>query len=244
MLRHVVFGAVSAIALTASANAADIFVPQGPVSYKDGPYVPATNWAGFYLGANVGAAWSDLTSTDVNGYFTAPGSKWSNATTGVAGGGQAGYNFQYGNIVFGPEIDFGGLGLSHTQDQRPGIISNTSHLGDGGYVDATGRLGYAVDRALFYVKGGYAYYDGKISYTNTGVPVTVSKAGVDGYTLGGGIEYKINPKWSVKGEYQYFDFGTTDLNPNATHTIKNDLAVNEVKVGVNYFVANVYEPLK
>ena len=28
-----------------------------------------------------------------------------------------------------------------------------------------------------------------------------------GWTLGGGVEYAVNPHWSVRGEYRYADFG-------------------------------------
>ncbi len=119
-----------------------------------------------------------------------------------------------------------------------------SRINDGFYLDATARLGYAAGPALFYVKGGYAYYDGQISYHTGNAATTVSVSGVDGYTLGGGIEYRFAPSWSVKAEYQYFDFGTTDLHPIAANTIKNDLTVDTFKVGVNYFLGRGYEPLK
>ncbi len=204
--------AVCALAVATQVNAADIYAGSG---LKDGPlYASAQTWAGFYLGANVGGAWGDLTSTDVNVFdaTVTAGGKWTNSTTGIAGGGQAGYNFQYGNVVFGPEIDFGGLGLSHSQDETPAVASHFSRLGDGFAFDATGRLGYAMGPTLSYIKGGYAYYDGQISY-NTGVAATTkSVSGVDGYTIGSGFEYRISPSWSVKSEYQYFDF-SADLHP-------------------------------
>lgn len=148
--------------------------------------------------------------------------------------------------MFGIEADFGGLGISHSQ--TPYCSSNLyySHIGDGFYADVTGRLGYAVRPALFYAKGGWAYFDGGLNITDGAATPAVSatKNGVDGWIVGGGIEYKINPAWSVKGEYRYFDFGnvSVDLVPGASFT--HDLTVNTVTVGVNYSVGNVYSALK
>lgn len=212
---------------------------------KDVPYVTVPNWTGFYIGAHVGGAWADLQTTDNNGYWAGPGfkSQWNNTGTGVIGGGQLGYNYQTGAFVFGVEADFGGLGISHRQTPY-GYSDYYSNIGSGFYGDVTGRLGYAAGPALFYVKGGWAYFDGGLSITDNTVAASVSKQGVDGWTIGGGIEYKINPSWGVKGEYRYFDFGnvTADLVPGYGFT--HQLTANAVTVGVNYYVGNVYSPLK
>ncbi|MGA7323538.1 MAG: outer membrane beta-barrel protein, partial [Rhodomicrobium sp.] len=63
---------------------------------------------------------------------------------------------------------------------------------------------------------------------------------------GGGIEYKINPAWSLKGEYQYVDFGTAKLTDAANAVTTNSLDTNfhTVRVGVNYHFGGGYEPLK
>ena len=36
-----------------------------------------------------------------------------------------------------------------------------------------------------------------------------------GYVLGGGIEYKFSPSWSLKAEYQYLNFGKNDATTSA-----------------------------
>ncbi len=109
---------VCALAVATQANAADLYAGAGG-GLKDAPfYAPAPAWAGFYFGANVGGAWGDLRATDVDGYDginVSAGDKWTNSTSGVLGGGQVGYNFQYGNVVFGPEADFGGIDLWHSR---------------------------------------------------------------------------------------------------------------------------------
>ena len=173
----------------------------------------------------------------------------TNVASGVVGGGQVGYNYQSGAFVLGAEADFGGFGFSHTRDliSIPALsLGIGTKIEDGFALDVTGRLGYAAGPALFYVKGGYAYFDGKIGI-DAPTPFNVTKSGLDGWTIGGGIEYKINPSWSVKGEYQYFDFGNYDLVPiNVFTAIHDNLTANVVKVGVNYFVGGPagYTPLK
>ena len=82
-----------------------------------------------------------------------------------------------------------------------------------------------------------------------------------GWTIGGGVEWLLNPNWSVKVEYLYYDFGLND-NWNATYctisggvcgssssyanwkVFNNDLTVNTVKLGVNYHLTSGYVPLK
>jgi outer membrane immunogenic protein len=221
---------LASVAALASANAADLAV-KAPV-YKAPPaYYPS--WAGLYIGGHVGGAWSSL---DVNA-FDEDRNTFKNNTSGVFGGGTIGYNFQTGNWVYGAEVDLGAMGLSHSTANPVDstIISKTS---SSFYADATARLGYAFDKTLIYAKGGYAFYDGPISITDTGNPATSSATGISGWTVGGGVEYKIAPAWSVKAEYQYFDFGNSGLgivdSPAFTDHFDNKLTVHTVKGGVNY----------
>lgn len=242
----------SAVALIASAaNAADMY------STKDTPVynAPAASpvWTGFYFGANVGGGWSQLDSslTLSDGERDSITIAHTNAASGIVGGGQAGYNWQTGAFVLGVEADFGILGFSQTRD----IISasfggSTLGLGtrfEGGFLaDVTGRIGYASGPALFYAKGGWAYLDATAGI-DAPTPFNVSKTGFDGWTIGGGIEYRMGPSWSVKAEYQHFDFGSFTLLPVPEITelaIKNDLTVETVKVGLNYHVNSGYTPLK
>ena len=66
--------------------------------------------------------------------------------------------------------------------------------------------GVAVDAALFYAKGGYAWANNKLSVTAPGVTASDSHIH-SGYTIGGGLEYMFAPNWSAKAEYQYYNFG-------------------------------------
>jgi outer membrane immunogenic protein len=225
---------LTSVVALASANAADMYrAPEVVGGYKDGPAYVGVSWSGLYFGASIGGAWSDL---NVHELEAGEPDATHNHTSGVFGGGQIGYNFQRGNFVFGPEIDLGGMGLSSTKP----FVDDVSKIGSGFYADATARLGYSFGRTLVYAKGGYAYFNGTISASEG---TTGSVRGVNGWTAGGGVEYKLAPAWSVKAEYQYFDFGSADVIGGGD-TFNNKLTVETVKAGVNYHVGYVYEPLK
>jgi len=210
-------------------------------SMKDAPaYVPGVNWSGFYLGGHVGGAWSD---NKVTNYNEPADTSFTSSTSGVFGGAQLGYNVQRNNFVFGVEADLGGMDLDHATAQAIAtyIVAKTA---PGFYADVTGRLGFAADRMLIYGKGGYAYYGGSLSVTDIG-EATTKVTGIDGWTAGGGLEYSINPAWSAKVEYQYFDFGKERL-VIATDGDRYDseFTVSTAKVGLNYHVWSGYQPLK
>lgn len=250
--------------LSLPASAADLpdlpSIPDKPgISLKDTPPVFAPLWQGFYLGGHLGGAWSN---TNLYDNFTYVGDPTYNGTlggTGLIGGAQAGYNFQRGNFVFGLEGDIGYLGISankrasfqegscsRTYDdgstvsytgQYCSVDAKYSSSGDL-YGDLTGRLGYSMDRTLFYVKGGAAFLnaDFKANYAggnctfdngcggNRDVPSTFNFAhsGVlAGWTIGAGAEYALTPTWSLKAEYQHFDFGSMSYSYSGCYIIPN-----------------------
>ena len=90
------------VAATSAALAADLPAPP-PVYYKEPPIV--YNWTGFYIGGNIGAAWSGLSggnfSDTIDSTFTAP------TNVQFMGGGQIGVNYEFwGGVVIGAEAMF------------------------------------------------------------------------------------------------------------------------------------------
>jgi outer membrane immunogenic protein len=244
MLRSFIVGAVSALALSSAADAADMYRAEGPGGYKDGPYVPVATWTGFYVGGHIGGAWSETKFTD----YAAGGSVFQKGKfepSGVIGGAQVGYNFQYGNVVFGGEVDLGGVDRSASRSFTGALLPKYSQDGSL-YGDFTGRIGYAFDRVLVYAKGGGAFIDNeyKVSYST---PSTYTKGDtLWGWTVGGGAEYMVNPTWSVKVEYQHFDFENASVpTPIQGGGVKfRDDTIDAVTAGVNYHFGRGYEPLK
>ncbi len=245
MIRHIVLASVSVVALTAAANAADMYGPAG--GYKD-EFVPASIWTGFYAGVNGGYGWSagDATlsgsaqlcapkspattcssSTSTGGTVT-PGSGTNTfGSDGEFAGGQIGYNLQPAgsHYVLGVEADIQGSGIKGSSNLNLAApqadFYGTSELDWFGTV--RGRVGFTFDRSLIYATGGVAFGGVKDSLTvaagsNATLPnpVTATKSATEtGYVVGAGIEHYILPGWSVKAEYQYIDLGS-DKIPSTT----------------------------
>ena len=179
--------------------------------------VPAFTWAGFYAGMDLGYGWSQNRTTDVNGYALPVGNTWNGRNNGIVGNLHAGYNWQFNNIVVGAELSSGYLGLRGAKRSiQPGSPGgDTASSVSGGWLGAaTLRAGFAFNPFLIYVKGGAAYFSGTRSVADTcnilpcgPALASGSNGGKAGWTLGAGAEYAINQKWSVRAEYNYFDFG-------------------------------------
>jgi len=194
--------AAVASAIGMAAQASDL---RGTLEPQGDPSAPVV-WSGPYFGASAGYAWS--ASTDQLGLRgDQPTGLFSQ---GGLGGVEAGYNFQVSRYVLGVEAEFdlADIGNSkHDQLYGDNFSSRLRYFGA-----LRDRVGYAFDRALVYVDGGLAY-GGLSSNVNgpilNGSPYTFSGAAI-GYTLGGGVEYALTNNWSIRGEYQFMDFGKND----------------------------------
>ncbi len=226
--------AVLLVSFGGSAFAADMAVKAAP---KAPPPPPAPMWTGFYLGGEVGWADSRVRVTDVNGFAAGatPGTVTSYDHAGFMGGGQLGYNWQFGSGLFGIEGDLGWMGLHHTQ-LLTGTASNTMiGLNSGAFGDITGRLGLVAGNALFYVKGGGAFYDGHNTFSTRAAFTANSTGTYTGWTAGAGIEYLFLPNWSAKVEYLHYGFSTQSYSLTPPTFVFNEaLKVDSVKVGLNY----------
>ena len=187
---------------------------------------PASNWAGFYLGGNIGSG----IGRDHNAFtFTSVGTStelFDLSPDGFIGGVQAGYNWQAGNWVFGLETDIQG---STQRDNRAcvqtcnplfaPIIFAAYDATLPWFGTARGRVGYSVGSTLFYVTGGYAYgsVKTKIATSFLGNPASAEISSTKGgWTVGGGIETPftflanlLGNNWTSKTEYLYVDLGTS-----------------------------------
>ena len=260
--------AAAALIFTTQANAADL-----SGGFKSGPAAfSAPMWTGFYWGVNGGYAWRQ--TDDQFGYpaCTTPPCGTSGVTApypayngigaqGGFGGGQIGYNWQNflgtPSLVAGIEADIQGAGISGSGTTLSPLLEHYKTNLDW-FGTVRGRLGYAAGNTLVYFTGGFAFGGLKQhGEDNTFAPTVVyeSSGTVTGYVLGGGLEYKFNPSWSLKAEYQYLNFGKNDPSfvsgdPTAPATLSadstnvNDDAYHTVRVGLNYWVNPAYQPLK
>ena len=245
-----------------AATAADL----SPHSYtKAAPVDPGYNWSGFYLGLNAGyGSGSAPTSLDLNAVEQTMVFLGTNPLpptlrpAGFTGGGQAGFNFQSGNIVTGFEADlnYANLRKTDTATGAPyggGILSTTVATSLDWFGTVRARLGVLpADNVLLYATGGLAY--GSVRSTMTAsnlVPPscaggrvycgTGTTSGISvGWTAGGGIEYGFARNWTLKAEYLYLDLGSRSVTfadqsmPGSALTATSGFTAHIARGGINY----------
>ena len=202
MKKYIWTGLAALVFAAGPAVAADLPV-KAPVYTAPPP--PAFSWTGCYIGAHIGGGWGRKNWANTSGL-----DEGTSEIGGVLGGGQVGCDYQAGPFVIGAEGTFSWADLegSH-RDPVPAFNDQVLNNRVEWIGTATGRIGYAFDRVLFYAKGGGAWVADKYwDVSDTRGNIANAAETRTGWTVGGGIEYAFAPNWSVKGEYNYLDFGT------------------------------------
>jgi outer membrane immunogenic protein len=251
--------AVAATAFSHAVFAADLplkAVPKVPIAVSD-------PWSGFYIGATAGYGSGNAT-TDLTPNAAALGGPGIGfppfgplpsgpRMTGFVGGGEIGYNWRFNNMLAGLEADlsYSSLEGSNSATGVPfigGIFQTTIDAKLRWFGTVRGRLGFLASKDfLVYGTGGLAYGDAKTTVTGINLaaacPTNNCFSGSTGTTTGwtaGGVEYAFMPKWTVKVEYLYLDFGkhsfvmSDAINVGAAVTASTHQTVNVVRGGVNY----------
>lgn len=245
--------AVSMIALTQIASAT-------PYNWT-GFYVGA-NVGGGWGTTNIDYVANDPGSTTFFRHGGTPNVS-SVKTSGALGGVQLGYNWQFAPIwVAGLEADFDWSGIKGSGVGNFTVagfsFSSTAEERVKWFSTARARLGYLpANNLLAYVTGGFAYgrVDHSAAYLNTSGTVVAatmlcpanstclagsSNTTAGGWTAGGGFEYAIAPKWTVKAEYLYVSLAgnsVTETQTTSTSSINANFGRTKFNVawaGVNY----------
>lgn len=206
--------ALLAICVSVTARAADMPVKAAPLPS------PTYNWSGFYLGANLGGAWT-------NGSLNIPGNNFYGGITEFIGGVQAGYNFQVGHLLFGVEGDFDGATFGHPPLPTPTLGTvRQNWIGT-----IAGRAGLVQDEWLFYAKlgGGWVHSNATLSFPGVNWQGSNTSAG---WLAGVGVEYGFKPNWTLKLEYDYIGLGNWTSPTVPPIQLNRDLQM--VKLGANY----------
>ena len=231
MIKFGVLAAIGLVAFATAASAADLKMPVKALP----PPPPPFSWNGFYIGGEFGGAWANGSVTDSLFGFSA-----STSHEGWLAGGVVGYNYQgASNIVFGVEGDFDWTSISATGN---GVLTPRGLLQASAKTDwvssLAGRIGFAADKALFYVKGGGAWVGNSASITDltTGASVSASNTN-SGWLLGAGMEWAFASNWSAKFEFDYIGLRSWSWNsvlfPLETFTANRNIS-GVRKVGLNY----------
>jgi outer membrane immunogenic protein len=206
VMKKTIFAATVAAMAVVSGAALAADLPRSPA-----PYYPAQapaglyNWTGPYAGLNIGYEWGKVTST-------------VGEPSGIAGGGQVGYNWQSGQFVFGGETDIQFSGADDTF--APWKFSNPW------FGTLRARAGVAFNNVLLYGTFGLAY--GSLKGQFLGLDETRTEVGWAG---GVGAEYGITPNWSARVEYLYMDLASRAFTITGAD---NGLHANFLRFGLNY----------
>ena len=220
--------AISAlIALPAMAADLAVKAPLAPA--------PADSWTGFYVGGNVGGAWTNTSGT-VTPIIEDPAIQpvtGSFGTSVAVGGFQEGVNWQFApNWVVGFEGDWSFINASQNISQ--GLIRASSAPYPGGLgsigeklewvASVRNRLGYLITpNLLLFGTGGLALgkidYSGATSINNLVATYNSSVASSHisgGWVAGAGLEWMWGGHWLLRGEYLYYHLsnGEAATSPN------------------------------
>jgi outer membrane immunogenic protein len=231
----VVGGLALACAASWSAHAADV-TPVAPYPYKAAPaYIPAYfSWTGYYLGATIGDGFGTANFLDPAAFTTPnPGQFVNVSLKGFLAGGYAGVNYQVGSIVFGFDGDFvGSWSKGTTPDPLPSGGTDLMQVEVLWTGTATARVGWAVDRLLFYGKAGAAFVFHRD--TITGSNAGIGSATTATWTVGGGIDWAVTEHWIARVDYEYINAPTKAFQLSPPTPSEMGVKFNEVKVGMAY----------
>lgn len=202
MKRTVFLAAALAAIAVGATQAADL--------YGGGPYaaqvaIPIKNWAGPYVGANIG-------------YQLGRTSIFNIEPNGIVGGVQGGYLWQFGQFVVGGEVDFE---LSGAEETFAAYKFSNPWFGT-----ARARLGYAMNNILFYGTGGVAFGKGELEYF-----ATTERHTHGGLAVGAGLEVGLGANWSARAEYLYVSLSDTTY---ALTNMNTGIESSIVRFGLNY----------
>ena len=186
--------AASTAALATNARAADPVLPDVVES--------GFNWSGLYvgIGGGVGANVHELSSLLLPGV----------SLDGIGGEGVFGEITLGYDYMVSPRFLIGGLVDAHvgnieTTLEIPGLFD--ASVSDTYGFDAGIRLGYLVTpTTLGYVLGGYAWQKAELDIEGEGFDWDR-----DGYFIGAGLETAISGNWTLKTEYRFTQFGSTNI---------------------------------
>ena len=219
--------------ITAPAIAADlrrpVYPPPAPQPTVVIP-IQIWTWTGCYVGGHVGGLWAGKEFVDA-----ALAESGDHDVNGWLGGVQAGCDYQFaGRWVIGIQGDYAWTNAeaSHVSLLDPSLTIQTRIES---LASVTGRLGYAWDRFLGYVKGGAAWERDNFNVFNNVTLATLAVSGERrGWTVGVGGEYAFTDYLAGFVEYNYYDFGSRDITFSNGGILDINATKNVVKAGLNF----------
>lgn len=224
---------------------------------------PTFSWTGVYVGLNSGVAINDSSyRVSPAGLFSGPAFTANNPLrtdsadfddAAFTGGGQLGYNYQFGSLVFGLELDANYNGVDESDAVNRALAApligsfiHTVKQKFDFFGTVRPRIGFTpVDRLLVYGTTGLAYgrirSRSNVLFTAAGDNYIGSTSRTRaGWTLGSGLEFAVTNNWIVRFEYLYVDFGkfsysyTNQLFPGFDYSTEIKTREHVLRLGFNF----------
>jgi opacity protein-like surface antigen len=221
-------GLLASVAVGAgSALAADMPVRPPPTAVAPATCCAVPDWTGFYVGIHGGGGWghkdfqpSAFEEGDPPFLFSPNASP-----KGGVFGFQFGYNWQWGPVVGGLELDYSGADIKETStfsnfvDEDLATHTFTREVKIDSLASVRGRLGYLiVPNWLLYGTAGIGWAHQRLTMTDIEFDVVPAQSVVHnesftnefGWVAGVGLEWKFWPgsnAWLLRGEWLHYDFG-------------------------------------
>jgi len=260
-----------ATSLTAGASFAADWPLMAPQLYPSAPRM-AVEWTGIYFGVNAGYGWAQGSSNTVFGGGSAntallipagattplglgatelgtTGLLASSSPRGGIAGGQIGFNWQAGMVVFGAELDGQWSGQANAvlltcTPPRPGCSASEA-IKIRSLTTGRARIGLAFDWLMPYVTAGGALVNARDDLTVNVGGASASFPPLSGTTLGwtagAGVDVALSSNWSARLEYLHIRAngvtssvlipGVLGVGTAAETAAYRD---NIVRVGLNY----------
>jgi outer membrane immunogenic protein len=129
-------------------------------------------------------------------------------SSGFAGGGQLGCNYQISRFVIGMEGSYLGANIKQDYASPFGGGDDVYTNKIDGIASVTARFGAAFDNWLYYTKAGWAGAHATLSVVD-GIALTGSGSASNwhnGFTFGTGVEYAFTRNWILGFESNYYRF--------------------------------------
>lgn len=176
------------------------------------PSLAQSPFDGAYVGAFTG--YTDNNASAASGTASA-----NIDSDGWLYGAYVGYGKTFDQFYFGAEAELGSASLS----DKAGTVANLpAKLDANESWGLSARAGYLVsDNALLYARAGWQRTNYDVT-VGTGATQVKASDNLDGYRLGGGLEYAVTDNVLVRTEYNYVNYDDTNFREN------------QVRVGVAY----------
>lgn len=156
---------------------------------------------------------------------------------GASYGVGVGYDFAAGGALLGIEGEYMGSSAETDYDTAAAETFGVGAVEAGRDLYVGLRAGIlATPRALLYVKGGYTNASYNV-LTRAGGDTTDTDINLDGYRIGGGVEYALDTNLFLKGEYRYSNYGDGEVRgPDGIRSDRFDIDMDrhQIIAGLGY----------